>query len=157
MSELTTVDTRGLIRAIEVAAQGKALGNLAFGAVLFDDQGTELGAAYNTVNETGDCTDHAETRLVRLLSPSVSREQLSTSTLYASCEPCAMCSGAIFSAGIGTVVFALASRRWREMTDQITDSRPPSLLLTCAEVLGAGERTTLVHGGYLPEHAESLF
>jgi len=64
--------------------------------------------AENTVVTGSDPTGHAETNLVRLAAARLSPADLATATLYTSTEPCAMCCGAIFWAGIPTVVYALA-------------------------------------------------
>ena len=55
-----------------------------------------------------DITGHAETNLVRLAWRELPPERLAAATLVTSCEPCAMCAGAIYWAGIGAVAFALA-------------------------------------------------
>nr|MDT0659522.1 nucleoside deaminase [Micromonospora sp. DSM 115978] len=156
-AELSDIDRRGLDRAIQAAAEAKATGNLAFGAVLFDADAVEQGSAYNTVLTTGDPTEHAETQLVRLVTARLTREELEKSTLYASCEPCAMCSGAIFSAGIRRVLYALPSARLRAIVGETGGARMPSLLLTTKEVLAAGEVESFVDGGFPIAAGEALF
>jgi len=156
-AELSDVDRRGLDRAIQAAADAKATGNLAFGAVLFDAAGVEQGSAYNTVLTTGDPTEHAETQLVRLVAPRMTREELATSTLYASCEPCAMCAGAIFAAGIRRVLYALPSARLRAIVAEAGGTPMPALLLTTKEVLATGEVTSFVDGGFPIPAGEALF
>jgi tRNA(Arg) A34 adenosine deaminase TadA len=155
--ELTEVDRRGLERAVAVAAEAKATGNLAFGAVLFDADGDEVGSAFNTVRTTGDPTEHAETQLVRQVVLKLSREELVSTTMYASCEPCPMCAGAIFNAGIRRVFFALPSARFRALIDNQGGARMPSLLLTTKQVLDAGEEPSIVHGGFQVPGSETLF
>lgn len=71
--------------------------------------------AENTVVTGNDPTGHAETNLVRLAAARLTPAELATSTLYTSTEPCAMCSGAIFWAGIPRVVYALAETALNEM------------------------------------------
>ena len=68
----------------------KQRGNRPFGAVVIAKQGTVLAEAYCNTTETGDCTGHAETTAVRMLSPKISREELADATLYSSAEPCVM-------------------------------------------------------------------
>lgn len=155
--DLNPTDTLGLKRVLEVAWDAKNTGNLPFGAVLFTADGAEFDTAYNTVLESGDQTAHAETALVRQVSPHLSRAELEASTMYASCEPCAMCAGAIFSAGIGRVLFALSADRCRELVEQSGEPRLPSLLLRTAEVLAHGEVPTEVRGGFMPKDAEAFF
>jgi tRNA(Arg) A34 adenosine deaminase TadA len=97
-----------LRRAIEVSERARAHGNHPFGAILVDPAGQVVAEAENTVITDRDVTAHAETNLVRLAGARWSPDQLTVHTLYSSCEPCAMCSGAIFWAGIGRVAFALS-------------------------------------------------
>src|SRR5688572_3745828 len=95
-------------QAIALARQARAAGNHPFGALLALD-GAVILAAQNTVLADRDPTAHAETNLVRLAIRQLSPEQLRRCVLYTSCEPCAMCTGTIYWAGIRSVVFALAS------------------------------------------------
>ncbi|MGR6998098.1 nucleoside deaminase [Yinghuangia aomiensis] len=72
-----------------------------FGAVLAGTGGNIPAAARNSVGTTGDVSGHAETNLVRIATTRVDAALLPGSTLYTSCEPCAMCAGAIYWSGIG--------------------------------------------------------
>ena len=63
--------------------------------------------AQNTVMTSADPTAHAETNLVAEAVRQLTPEQIGRSVLYTSCEPCAMCVGKMYWAGIRTVVFAL--------------------------------------------------
>lgn len=61
-----SLDDQHFIRvAIQEAQSAREAGNPAFGAVLVASDGTVMGRARNTEGETGDCTEHAETNLVR--------------------------------------------------------------------------------------------
>jgi len=143
-------DLAHLRAAIAVSRRAVANGNHPFGAVLADPAGVLVLEAENTVVTGHDVTGHAETNLVRLASGR-SPEELSGSTLYTSCEPCAMCSGAIYWAGIGRVVYGLAE------TDllAITGANPenPTLALPCRTVFAAGQRPTTVVGPLLADEA----
>ncbi|MCU1447273.1 nucleoside deaminase [Cryobacterium sp.] len=108
-ADRTTVSSADVVHlghAIEVARESRRRGNHPFGAILVAGDGTVL-TAENSVVTTGDPTGHAELILVRRAGVRLSRQQLSVSTLYTSTEPCAMCSGAIYWAGIGRVVYGL--------------------------------------------------
>ncbi len=105
---IDTADLTHLRHAIEVSERARANGNHPFGAILVDAEGRVVREAENTVETDHDVTAHAETNLVRIAWVDWSREELASHTLYSSSEPCAMCSGAIFWAGIGRVVFALS-------------------------------------------------
>ena len=135
--------------AVEQARLAREAGNHPFGAVLADPDGTVVLSAQNTVVTESDVTGHAEANLVRLASTTIGRD-LSGYVLYTSTEPCAMCAGAIYWAGIGKVVFALGEDDLRAMTGD--DPENPTLALPCRQVFAAGQRPTEVLGPYeLPE------
>src|SRR5689334_19449343 len=100
-------DEELLREAIAVARNARSNGNHPFGALLADRDGQILLRAENTVVTGSDATGHAETNLVRLASAAYPADQLGELILYSSTEPCAMCAGAIFWSGIGSVVYAL--------------------------------------------------
>lgn len=135
-----------LLSAIEVARRSRAHGNHPFGAVLADPDGEVLLSAENTVVTGADPVGHAEINLVRSATSTYSLPQLQQLTLATSTEPCAMCSGAIYWAGIGTVVYGLAESDLRRMTGD--DHRNPTLALPCRDVLATGTRRVTVHGPF---------
>ena len=144
-----------LRRAIELAYEARKRGNAPFGAVLVGGDGSILAEGENTQNTEHDVTGHAETNLVRAAFRSVDADTLAASTLYASGEPCAMCSGAIFWAGVGRVVYAMSSTRLYELFPP--DEAHPLMQLPCRDVLAAGTRATEVIGPVLEEEAERVF
>ncbi len=155
MTDLTTVtsgDEALLRRAIEVAQRSRAAGNHPFGAVLVTSDGASFEAENTVVS--GDPTCHAETNLVRLVSGRLTMEQLQASTLYASTEPCAMCSGAIYWAGIGRVVYALPEQKLAELVP--AHDGEPTMDLPCREVFARGGRTVVVAGPALEQEAAAL-
>ena len=133
-----------LRRAVAIASAARDRGNHPFGALLADAAGTVLLEAGNTVVTDGDATGHAETNLVRLACRRFGREDLSATTLYTSTEPCAMCAGAVYWSGIGTVVYALAESALAELTGP--DPENPTLALPCREVFARGQRPVAVRG-----------
>jgi len=104
--DASPTDLHHLGRAVELAREARARGDHPFGAVLVTADGA-IVEAMNSVTTANDPTGHAETNLVRL-SASLGASVLATSTLYTSTEPCAMCAGAIYWAGIGRMVFGLS-------------------------------------------------
>ena len=93
-------------QAIELAAQSRAHGNHPFGALLVHN-GSVVLTAENTVSTGNNPTQHAETNLVNKACAELDKEVMQNSTLYTSCEPCPMCTGAIFWCGIRRVVFSV--------------------------------------------------
>jgi len=144
------VDVDHLRTAIAVSKQAVANGNHPFGAVLVDSAGAVVLEAENTVVTGHDVTGHAETNLVRLAG-GLSPDELRSHTLYTSCEPCAMCSGAIYWAGIGRVVYGLAEVDLLAITGAHPDN--PTLSLPCRTVFAAGRRPTTVVGPLLADEA----
>jgi guanine deaminase len=94
-----------LIRAVEIAGNGIKEGGGPFGAVISKD-GKIISQAFNKVVLTSDPTAHAEILAIRQAATVLKSHDLSDCTLYSSCEPCPMCLGAIYWAGIKKVVYA---------------------------------------------------
>lgn len=94
-----------LLRAIELAGNGIAYGGGPFGAVITKD-GKIISEAYNQVVLSNDPTAHAEILAIRQAAKVLRSHDLNKCTLYTSCEPCPMCLGAIYWAGINKVVYA---------------------------------------------------
>jgi tRNA(Arg) A34 adenosine deaminase TadA len=105
-----------LTRSFELALAARARGDHPFGALLAID-GVVVAEAENLVNSTADITAHAETVLVRELQRTGRLDLLAAGTVFASCEPCPMCVGAMFWAGARRVVYGLSSER---LTDVAT-------------------------------------
>ena len=96
MTELSAQDERLLRRSIEVSASAVANGNMPFGAIMADPDGNVLLEAENTGITGRNDLNHAETVLMNMAVTILAPEQIATATLYTSCEPCAMCAGAMY-------------------------------------------------------------
>jgi len=90
--------------ALNEASAAVENGNHPFGAALVVE-GEVVLCAQNTVCTDHDVTCHAEMNLVRLAQSRFDGATLRCATLYSSTSPCAMCSGAIYWARIGKVVY----------------------------------------------------
>src|ERR1700688_4189951 len=144
-----------LRRAFAVAARARAGGDHPFGAVLVGPDGDvllEQGNGYTA--EGGDMTAHAERLLATRASKTYAAEFLALCTVYISAEPCAMCSGAIYWAGIGRVVYGQSERSLKAQTGAHDEN--PTLDLPCRLVFEAGQRSTEVVGPLLEEEAAKL-
>jgi tRNA(Arg) A34 adenosine deaminase TadA len=148
---ITDADRAHLRTAIGVSERARANGNHPFGAVLVGADGSVLLEAENTYVTENDCTGHAETNLVRRAWRELGPEALAASSLYTSCEPCAMCSGAIYWSGIGRVVFALSEAELVGLTGD--DPENPTMSLSSAVVLNSGQRVVEVRGPALSAEA----
>ena len=104
------LDHAALTRAFELAWAARNAGDHPFGALLLVD-GEIVAEAVNRVNTDHDVTAHAETMLVRILEGRDQLGQLRDGIVFASCEPCPMCVGAMFWAGARHIVYGLSSDR----------------------------------------------
>jgi tRNA(adenine34) deaminase len=75
------------------------------GAVVFGPDGTELAAAGNEREATGDPTAHAEILALRRAAQLIGSRRLDGCTLVVTLEPCTMCAGALVLARVSTLVF----------------------------------------------------
>jgi tRNA(Arg) A34 adenosine deaminase TadA len=137
-------DVAFLRRTFDVARRAQAHGNHPFGAILVNADGEVLIEMENGFQPDHDSTAHAE----RLLATQA------CTTIYSSAEPCAMCAGAIYWAGIGRVVFGLSERRLKAMTGDHIEN--PTLDLPCRTVFAAGQRPTDVSGPLIEDEAAAL-
>jgi len=98
-------DSEGMHRAIALAAEAAAAGEVPVGAVVLDETGRIIAEGRNTREETHDPTGHAEIVALRQAAASVGSWNLEGHTLVVTLEPCVMCAGAILQSRIGRVVF----------------------------------------------------
>jgi tRNA(Arg) A34 adenosine deaminase TadA len=115
---MTEADERHLRRAIELATQARATGDMPFGSLLVGPTGEVLAEARNTVITERDITAHPELKLARWAARDLDLDVARQTTMYTSCQPCPMCAGAIARSGLGRVVFALSGAQLQEL-------RPP--------------------------------
>src|SRR4029450_8941743 len=109
MANLSTLspserDAHFLRRSFEVAGRAMTHGNHPFGAILVDASHEILIAAESGDGAGQDGTAHAERLLATQACTTIDAGILRSATLYSSAEPCAMCAGAIYLAGIGRLV-----------------------------------------------------
>ena len=147
-------DEHFLRRSFQVARRSMSHGNHPFGAILVDDNGSVLIETENGYMPAHDGTAHAERLLATEACRTLGRDELAKATLYSSAEPCAMCAGAIYWAGIGRVVYGLSEQRLRIVTGNHPDN--PTLDLPCREVFASGQRPTDVVGPLLEDEAAAL-
>ncbi len=76
-----------------------------FGAVIVKD-GEVVARGWNAVTSSNDPTAHAEVNAIRAACAALDSFSLAGCELYTSCEPCPMCLGAIYWAGLDRVYFA---------------------------------------------------
>jgi tRNA(Arg) A34 adenosine deaminase TadA len=144
-----------LRKSFDVARRARDNGDHPFGSILTDKSGAvlmEQGNGYSS--EGGDRTAHAERILASRAAKAYGVEFLADCTLYTSAEPCAMCAGAIYWAGIGRVVYGQTEKDLKAQTGAHEEN--PTLDLPCHIVFEAGQRTTEIVGPLLESEAAKL-
>jgi tRNA(Arg) A34 adenosine deaminase TadA len=146
----TEADATYLRRAIATANASRAAGRHPFGALVVLD-GEVIAEAQSLKHGNTDATSHSEMTAVRAASATRPAPTLARATLYSSTEPCAMCAGAVYWAGIGRVVYGFSEAGLRALTG----AHPwnPTLALPCREVFARGSRAIEVIGPYLEDEA----
>lgn len=132
---MTPDDERLLRRALDLAASAREHGNPPFGSLLAGPDGTVLAEERNTSITDGDITAHPELKLARWAARELDKDTAAATTMYTSCQPCTMCTGAIERSGLGRVVYALS-------TEQLNALKP-----------GGGFPVVPQEGPALPEEA----
>lgn len=143
-------DARYLRRVIEAATQSRAAGRHPFSSLIVLD-GEVIAEAPSLKSADSDATNHSEMRVLRAASATRPAPVLARATLYASTEPCAMCAGAAYWAGIGRLVYGFSEASLR----RLTGAHPwnPTLALPCRELFSRGSRKIEVIGPYLEDEA----
>ena len=107
-------DETFLLRAIELAETHSSDGlHGPFGAVVVRS-GEVVGEGWNGVVAHHDPTGHAEVAAIRAAGEALATHVLDDCVLYASCEPCPMCLGAVYWARIPRVVYAASTADARD-------------------------------------------
>ncbi|MDD4234444.1 MAG: nucleoside deaminase [Bacteroidales bacterium] len=91
--------------AIKIAINNIDKGGGPFGAVIVKD-GKIISTSGNSVTNDMDPTAHAEVNAIRKACKKLKTFDLSGCEIYASCEPCPMCLGAIYWARLDALYFA---------------------------------------------------
>ena len=141
--------------SFDIARAARERGQHPFGCLIVGPDGAVLMEQGNAFEEEGhDMTAHAE----RLIASRASRQWrpdfLADCTLYTSAEPCAMCAGAIYWAGLGRVVYGQTEASLKAATGDHPEN--PTLDLPCRIVFEAGQRKVEVVGPLLEDEAAEI-
>jgi tRNA(adenine34) deaminase len=93
-----------MLRALELAAEAEAAGEVPVGAVLVQG-GRVIARGANCPITTHDPAAHAEIIALRAGGQTLKSYRLGGTTLYVTLEPCVMCAGAMVHARVDRVVF----------------------------------------------------
>jgi tRNA(Ile)-lysidine synthase len=133
-------DVRYMRRALELADEAAAAGELPVGAVVVRE-GEILGEGHNETEGSKDPSAHAEILALRRAAEARGDWRLTDCTLYVTLEPCPMCAGAVLESHVGRVVYG--ARNVREGAyGSVADLRTP-----------AWKRRVRVEGGLLARDA----
>src|SRR5258706_2478562 len=125
-------DEKFMRRALELARQAQAEGEVPVGAVVVVD-GKIVGEGWNRPIAAADPTAHAEIQAMRAAAAALKNYRLAGAELFVTLEPCEMCLGAMFHARIARAVFGATDPKKKVLKPQ-----------------------TLVQGGVLAEECGAL-
>ncbi|MFV5589296.1 nucleoside deaminase [Acinetobacter variabilis] len=118
----------------EVAKRAMSLGHHPFGAVLVaPDHETVLLTQCNI-----DTVNHAESTLARIAASNFTPDYLAECTLYTAVEPCCMCSGTIYCANIGRVVYAMTEEKLLQCTGNHNEN--PTMSVSAKYIFSHGQK-----------------
>jgi tRNA(Arg) A34 adenosine deaminase TadA len=135
-------------RALDLAREAADRGDEPFGSLLVHD-GEIVAEARNAVNTADDLREHPELTLAAWARRELVAETRAETVMYTSTEPCAMCSGGIYHAGLGAVVYSTSAER-------LADIAGGSFAVPCADVFAYGDHDVPVVGPVLPEAGAAL-
>ena len=133
-----------------IAAMAKNNGKHPFAAILIaEDAETVLLSASNI-----STVRHAEIELAREAAKMYDADFLWRCTLATNFEPCAMCTGAIYWANIGRIVYGVSETELIKLTGSHKEN--PTLKLPCRDVIKAGFKQIEILGPYKSVEDEIL-
>lgn len=140
-------DAAAMRRALVLAQEAAADGDVPVGAVVTDAEGAVIGEGRNRREETHDPTAHAEIVALRAAASARGGWNLDGCTLVVTLEPCVMCAGAMLQAHVSRLVYGA----WDDKAgavgsvyDVIRDRRLPQRAEVVAGVY-AEEAASLLH------------
>ena len=135
---MSTFNEIAMRRALIIAGEALATGDVPVGAVVMDNLGEIYGEGRNQREADNDPSAHAEIVALRQAAKAKGNWRLDGMTLVVTLEPCAMCAGAIAQSRIKTVVFGA----WDEKAgavgsvwDVLRDPRAPHQVEVVAGIM----------------------
>lgn len=127
-----------MLRALELAEEAAAAGEIPVGAVVVKD-GRIIGEGRNRREAAGNALAHAEVEAIERACRTLGGWRLTGCQLYVTLEPCPMCAGAAVNARVERIVYGL-------------DDFAAGCCGSAADVLRlAGARRVEVYRGYMEE------
>jgi len=120
-----------MARALDLAREALADGDVPVGAIVVDGAGNVIGTGRNTRERDADPTGHAEIVALREAATARGAWRLDDCTLFVTLEPCTMCAGAIVQARVAHLVFGAWDEKagavgslWDVVRDRRLNHRP---------------------------------
>ena len=131
-------------RALELAGQAAAEGEVPVGCVIADGEGKILAEGRNRREATRSVAGHAELEALDAACRARGDWRLDDCTLFVTLEPCPMCAGAMISARLGTLVYGAREPQYGSAASilNLFEERYPS--------------KTAIFGGVLAAESEAL-
>ena len=148
MNNSTIEHEKYIKRTYQLARSAQEKGNHPFGALLVIEDKI-VSFAENSVVTDNDITRHAELNLVSKVARELDPKLLAQSILYTSTEPCAMCSGAIYWAGIAKIVYGCPAVELGKIAGG-------SFVVPCRKLLKYGKRQIHVVGPVLGDQGAEI-
>lgn len=147
--DLDTLDhDRYMARALELAREAADRGDRPFGSLLVLD-GEIVMEARNAVNTANDLREHPELTLAARAARELAPADRAEAVMYTSTEPCAMCAGGIYHAGLGAVGYSVSAARVAELAGG-------DFAVPASDVFAYGEQEIPVFGPVLPDAGEAV-
>ena len=121
-----------MLAAIDEAKKAMEMGEVPVGAVVTRN-GKIIASAYNTHENGGGATAHAELKAIEKACQLLGGWRLSGCELYVTLEPCPMCMGASLNARVDKLYFGAYEQKGRSLTTELADA---NLLNHKTEVVG---------------------
>lgn len=112
-------DEKWMRRALALAQQAEAQGEVPVGAVLVRD-GQIVGEGFNQPISACDPTAHAEIVALRNASRALQNYRLPETHLYVTVEPCSMCAGSLVHARVARLVYGASEPRSGAVASQLS-------------------------------------
>ena len=129
-----------LRRTNEIAARTMQFGKHPFGCLLLAPDNETILLEQGNIDQV----DHAEAVLARLAHRNFSPEYLWGCSVITSVEPCCMCSGTIYWANIGQVIYGISEKELLAITGNQKEN--PTLSVPCKYVFEHGQKAVRVIG-----------
>lgn len=155
MSAPSGRDLEYLREAIRLSECARRKGNMPYGAVLVAADGEVLASTENSIVTDRDVTAHAETNAFRSASKRFEARRIAGAAMYASGEPCPMCSGAIIRLGVRRVLFGIRAATAMPYMPPASGVMPGSV--ACRDMLALAPHPIEVHGPLLEDEARVPF